>query len=56
VPDNLGDLVVQRIVVRLGLSHDLAELLLAALKEEVAFLENLDAPIPREKARSSFAH
>ncbi|RLP76124.1 glutamate decarboxylase [Mycetocola tolaasinivorans] len=56
MPDDLGDLVVQRIVVRLGLSKDLAELLLAALKEEVVFLENLDAPIPREKTRTSFAH
>ncbi|WP_187976624.1 glutamate decarboxylase [Mycetocola sp. JXN-3] len=56
MPDDLSALVVQRIVVRLGLSKDLAELLLAAIKEEVAFLENLDAPIPREKARTSFAH
>lgn len=56
MPDNLSDLVVQRIVVRLGLSRDLAELLLASIKEEVAFLENLDAPIPRQRRRTNFAH
>ncbi|MCW2289165.1 glutamate decarboxylase [Leucobacter luti] len=56
MPDNLADLVVQRIVVRMGLSRDLAELLLAAITEEVAFLENLEAPIPREKQRKSFTH
>ena len=56
MPDDMSDLVVQRIVVRLGLSRDLAELLLAAIVEEVDFLENLDAPIPRERQRTSFAH
>ena len=56
MPDDLSDLVVQRIVVRLGLSRDLAELLLAAIREEVDFLERLDAPIPRERARTNFAH
>lgn len=56
MPDDMTDLVVQRIVVRLGLSRDLAGLLLDAIKEEVGFLENLDAPIPRERPRSNFAH
>nr|WP_053352598.1 glutamate decarboxylase [Leucobacter musarum] len=56
MPDDLSDLVVQRIVVRLGLSRDLAELLLSAIHEEVDFLERLDAPIPRERARTNFAH
>ncbi|UCR89467.1 glutamate decarboxylase [Mycetocola spongiae] len=56
MPDDLSNMVVQRIVVRLGLSQDLAALLLDALKEEVEFLENLDAPIPREKKRHTFAH
>lgn len=56
MPDNISELVVQRIVVRLGLSQDLAALLLAAIKEEVDFLENLAAPIPREKPRKNFTH
>lgn len=56
MPDAISDLVVQRIVVRLGLSRDLAEMLLDAIREEVDFLSNLDAPIPREKPRTSFAH
>ncbi len=56
MPDDMTDLVVQRIVVRMGLSHDLAGLLLDAIKEEVDFLENLDAPIPRERPRTNFAH
>lgn len=56
MPDDMADLVVQRIVVRLGLSRDLAGLLLDAIKEEVAFLEDLDAPIPREKPRTNFTH
>ncbi|KIP53570.1 glutamate decarboxylase [Leucobacter komagatae] len=56
MPESMTSLTVQRIVVRLGLSRDLAELLLAAIREEVAFLENLAAPMPREKPRTSFAH
>ena len=56
MPANMSELMVQRIVVRVGLSRDLAELLLAAVKEEVEFLENLASPIPREKERKNFAH
>ena len=56
MPDDMTDLGVHRIVVRLGLSRDLAGLLLDAIKEEVDFLENLDAPIPRERPRTNFAH
>lgn len=35
-------------MVRLGLSHDMAELLLDAIREEVAFLEDLSAPHPAQ--------
>ncbi len=57
MPDSMADLVVQRIVVRVGLSRDLAGYLLDAIKEEVAFLEALQAPLPREAAAGqSFAH
>ncbi|WP_205879316.1 glutamate decarboxylase [Leucobacter triazinivorans] len=56
MPDALSDLVVQRIVVRMGLSRDLAELLLTAIREEVDFLERLSAPIPRDAPRTNFTH
>lgn len=56
MPEQIADLVVQRIVVRLGLSHDLAQLLLAAITEEVSFLESLAATIPRPTERTNFAH
>ncbi|MDJ1371027.1 glutamate decarboxylase [Gulosibacter molinativorax] len=58
MPDDLSDLVVQRIVVRLGLSRDLAGHLLQAIQEEVTFLESLTVPLPRDAEASgrSFAH
>lgn len=56
MPDDISDLVVQRIVVRVGLSRDLAGYLLTAIREEVAFLESLKAPLPREAVKKHFAH
>jgi glutamate decarboxylase len=57
MPDNMTDLVVQRIVVRVGLSRNLASFLLDAIKEEVALLESLEAPLPRaSSAGAGFAH
>ncbi|MGO1539126.1 MAG: glutamate decarboxylase [Leucobacter sp.] len=57
MPDDLSELVVQRVVVRLGLSRDLAGMLLDAMTEEVAFLDSLDAPIPKSPTRGAgFAH
>jgi len=53
----MTDLVVQRIVVRVGLSRNLASFLLDAIKEEVALLESLEAPLPRaSSAGAGFAH
>ena len=54
--DNLADLTVQRIVVRTGLSYDLANALLRDLEGEVEFLERLAAPLPREETGSHFHH
>lgn len=54
--DDLADMTVQRIVVRAGLSHDLADKLLDDLRAEVDFLEKLDAPMPREGNNSHFHH
>jgi len=57
MPDNMTDLVVQRIVVRVGLSRNLASFLLDAIKEEVALLESLEAPLPRaSSAGAGFVH
>ena len=55
MPDDLSDLVVQRIVVRVGLSRDLAGDLLDAITEEVAFLDALENPLPRS-GNGGFAH
>lgn len=54
--DDLVDVTVQRIVVRAGLSRDLAGALLEDIKMEVAFLEELDAPMPRKGPGSHFTH
>lgn len=42
--DNMSDMVLQRIVVKVGLSHDLAAALLSDIKGEVALLESMTAP------------
>ncbi|WP_132992370.1 glutamate decarboxylase [Gordonia zhaorongruii] len=54
--DDLADVTVQRIVVRAGLSMDLADALLADLRTEVEFLERLSGPMPREGQTSAFHH
>jgi glutamate decarboxylase len=57
-PENRHDLAVLRIVVRAGMTFDMADRLLDDLRERTADLESLDHPLPhgvtsREKA---FAH
>lgn len=54
--DDLSDMVLQRIVVKVGLSHDLASALLSDIKGEVAFLDSLEAPLPREASTGSHFH
>ncbi|PFG20906.1 glutamate decarboxylase [Serinibacter salmoneus] len=55
--DDMADLTVQRIVVRSGLSLDLAKKLLRDLKGEVEFLDSLDAPMPHAaEPTQQFAH
>ena len=56
LPEHLTEVVVQRIVVRAGLSRDLAGYLLDTIREEVSFLESLDAPMPRRAGGGGFAH
>jgi glutamate decarboxylase len=57
-PENRQDLSVLRIVVRAGMNHDMAELLLEHLRQQTEFLESLDRPLAGQKAseRTAFAH
>jgi glutamate decarboxylase len=57
-PADRQDLSVLRVVVRNGMNHNMADLLLEHLREETAFLESLDAPLPQRDPdkRSAFAH
>jgi glutamate decarboxylase len=54
--DDMADVVLQRIVVKVGLSRDLASALLADIKGEVAFLDALEAPLPDQANASHFHH
>ncbi|PWC07206.1 glutamate decarboxylase [Mycetocola zhujimingii] len=56
MPDDLTDLTVQRIVVRNGLSMDLAEELLEGIETETAYLDALESPMPVEAQRPAFHH
>lgn len=56
MPDDLSDMVVQRVVVRNGLSRNLAESLMVDIREAVAYLDELSAPMPSEGMVSVFTH
>ncbi|MEO1058460.1 MAG: glutamate decarboxylase [Actinomycetota bacterium] len=57
MPDDMSDVIVQRIVVRNGMSLDLADKLLDSLRTAVAFLDGLDSPLPRSgRTTTSFNH
>jgi glutamate decarboxylase len=45
-PANREDLSVLRIVVRAGMTHDMADLLLEHLGQQTDYLESLDQPLP----------
>ncbi len=53
---NREDLVVLRVVVRNGFSHDMAELFLRDVRVAVDWLDGLLAPMPQEKAPAGFHH
>jgi glutamate decarboxylase len=57
-PENRQDMSVLRIVVRAGMTLDMADTLLAQMREETDALESLDGPLPREKrgGMKAFAH
>jgi glutamate decarboxylase len=57
LPADLQDTVVMRVVVRNGVTMDLAHLLVADIKDAVSFLDKLEAPMPRaERDTSTFHH
>jgi glutamate decarboxylase len=57
-PENRQDLSVLRIVVRAGMTHEMADHLLEYLREQTEFLESLDAPLPDQEdaKRTAFSH
>jgi glutamate decarboxylase len=57
-PENRQDLSVLRVVVRAGMNHEMADLLLEDLRKHTKFLESLDGPLPGEHPdkRKAFAH
>lgn len=57
LPENLQEMVIQRILVRHGVSHDLVSLLIKDIKDAISFFEN--HPISNsmtEEEASSFKH
>ena len=54
-PENRQDLAAMRIVIRNGMSRDLADLLVADLRKHVELLEQLQAPLPGVKT-GGFSH
>jgi glutamate decarboxylase len=57
-PENRADLSVLRVVVRAGMTPDMANLFLSDLRIQTDWLESLDGPLPgrRVEERKSFAH
>jgi glutamate decarboxylase len=57
-PANREDLSVLRVVVRTGLTSDMADLFLADMRKQTDLLESLDGPLParRGEERESFRH
>ena len=57
MPEAMTDLTVQRIVVRNGLSMDLADALLDQIRASVSYLDGLDGPLPHEgRVTTAFHH
>ena len=55
-PPNREDLAVLRIVVRSGMTYDMADLLLDDLRDRTEWFESLDGPLPRPKDPPAFSH
>jgi glutamate decarboxylase len=57
-PENRTDLSVLRVVVRAGMTHDMADLFLNDVRKQTAALDALDGPLPGRRPADvqSFAH
>jgi glutamate decarboxylase len=55
-PEDRQDVAALRIVVRNGMSRDLADLLIADLQRHVDYFESLPAPLPQPDHRHGFHH
>jgi glutamate decarboxylase len=56
LPTDLADITVQRIVVRNGLTMDLADKLLVDIRGKVGYLDRLETAMPIEAPHSAFHH
>ncbi len=56
LPDDLSDVTVQRIVVRNGVSMDLADILLGHISSSVSYLDGMEGPLPRKGRRTTGFH
>ena len=56
MPPNREDLVVLRVVVRNGFSHDMADLFLRDVRIAVDWLDGLETPMPQEETPAGFHH
>jgi glutamate decarboxylase len=55
-PENRQDVAALRIVIRNGVSRDMADMLIDDLQRHVEYLGKLTAPLPRTDGGESFAH
>jgi len=57
-PENRQDLSVLRVVVRAGMTQDMADLFVEDLRKTTETLESLDSPLPQRSAeeRAGFKH
>ncbi len=54
-PENRQDLAVLRVVVRAGMSHDMADLFLHGLRKQTGWLESLSGPLPQRSPEDAAA-
>jgi glutamate decarboxylase len=55
-PENRQDLRVLRMVIRAGMTHEMADHLLNDLRNQTEFLESLKAPLPIGRESEAFSH
>src|SRR6185437_10948099 len=55
-PENRQDLSVLRMVIRAGMTHEMADQLLNDVRNQTEFLESLTAPLPSGRQHEAFSH